>query len=240
MNTAALARVADNGFAGGQERHADAHSGSTCRSDGTRAVLLGVGNILLNDEGVGVRAVERYVASHTLADGVVALDGGTSAMEMLEDLENLDLLVVVDCVRVGQPPATVVVLTGDEVPAFFRQRLSPHQVGLSDVFATLLLTGRAPRELVVIGVQPVDIGVDMRLTPAVEACVPRVLDEIHTVLAQHGYASPRGPVDAVAMTIAAASVAAASAAVSVVPVAASAAVASVAAAGAGAHAGAYR
>jgi hydrogenase maturation protease len=113
-------------------------------------------------------------------------------MEMLDELENLDLLVVVDCVRVGRPPASVVVLTGDEVPAFFRQRLSPHQVGLSDVFATMLLTGRAPQAIVVIGVQPVAIELSMSLTQEVEAVMPEVLDAIHASFEANGYTvSPR-------------------------------------------------
>jgi hydrogenase maturation protease len=152
-----------------------------------RAVLLGVGNILLTDEGVGVKSVLRFADENVLPAGVEVLDGGTCAMEMLEELENLDLLVVADCVRVGQPPASVVVLTGDEVPAFFRQRLSPHQVGLSDVFATLLLTGRAPRAIVVIGVQPVAIETGLALTPEVEAAVPRVLAAIGDAFEREGY-----------------------------------------------------
>lgn len=152
-----------------------------------RAVLLGVGNILLTDEGVGVRAIERFERQFELPDNVAVLDGGTSAMEMLDDLEDLDLLVVVDCVRVGKAPASVVVLTEDEVPAFFRQRLSPHQVGLSDVFATMLLTGRAPKAIVVIGVQPVEIGLSMELTPQVEAVMPTVLDAIGAAFGSRGY-----------------------------------------------------
>ncbi len=157
-----------------------------------RAVLLGVGNILLGDEGVGVRSIERFAAEYHLPEGVEALDGGTSAMEMLEDLEGLDLLVVVDCVRVGKPPASVVVLTGDEVPAFFRQRLSPHQVGLSDVFATLLLTGRAPRAIVVVGVQPVDVALSLALTPEVEAAVPLAVEAVRWAFEREGYAvAPR-------------------------------------------------
>lgn len=152
-----------------------------------RAVLLGVGNLLLDDEGVGVRAVERFTAGHALPDGVAAIDGGTSAMELLDELEDLDLLVVVDCVRVGRPPASVVVLAGDEVPVFFRQRLSPHQVGLSDVFATLELTGRAPRAIVVIGVQPVSVELDMRLSAPVEAAMPAVLAAIRATFAAEGY-----------------------------------------------------
>jgi len=154
------------------------------RSDATRrVVLLGVGNILLSDEGVGVRIVEAFAARHMLPDWVQVLDGGTCAMEMLEDLENLDLLVIADCVRVGADPGSLVVLSDEQVPAFFRTRLSPHQVGLSDVLATLHLTGRAPRKVVVIGVQPVSMSLGMELTDPVRALLPAALARIESILA---------------------------------------------------------
>ncbi|MCB1890290.1 MAG: hydrogenase maturation protease [Rhodocyclaceae bacterium] len=155
-----------------------------------RAVLLGVGNILLTDEGVGVRLVEQLERDCRLAPGLVVLDGGTAAMELLEDLEDLDLLVIADCVRVGQPPASVVVLKDDAVPSFFRARLSPHQVGLSDVLATLEITERAPNHVVVVGVQPVDVSLGLEQSEAVRAVMPEALAAIHAALAEYGYACP--------------------------------------------------
>jgi hydrogenase maturation protease len=151
-----------------------------------RAVLLGVGNILLSDEGVGVRLVERYAATYRLPEWVQVLDGGTCAMEMLEELENLDLLIIADCVRVGQPPASLVVLKDEAVPAFFRMRVSPHQVGLSDVLATLHLTERAPKRVVVIGVQPVSMDLGMELTSAVQARLPEALAAIRAAFDEAG------------------------------------------------------
>ena len=112
-----------------------------------RIAVLGLGNILLSDEGVGVRAVEGLAASWQTPAEVELVDGGTCAMEMLEQLEDLDTLIVVDCVRGNRTPATPVVLKGADVPVFFRTKLSPHQVGLSDVLASLEFTGRAPKEL---------------------------------------------------------------------------------------------
>ena len=154
------------------------------------AILLGVGNILLTDEGVGVRLIEQLQAGYCIPPELTLLDGGTSAMELLEDLENLDLLVIADCVRVGQPPATVVVLKDDEVPSFFRARLSPHQVGLSDVLATLEFTERAPRHVVVVGVQPVDVSLGMEQSLPVQAIMPEALQAIRDALAEHGLATP--------------------------------------------------
>ncbi|BAL26083.1 HyaD/HybD family hydrogenase maturation endopeptidase [Azoarcus sp. KH32C] len=155
-----------------------------------RAVLLGVGNILLTDEGVGVRLVEELQAGYEIPEVLEVIDGGTAAMELLEDLENLDLLVIADCVRVGQPPASVVVLKDDEVPAFFRARISPHQVGLSDVLATLEITERAPRHVVVVGVQPVDISTSMEQTAPVRAAMPVALQAIRDALAEYGLQTP--------------------------------------------------
>lgn len=140
-----------------------------------RIVVLGIGNILLSDEGVGVRVVERLEAEYRLPPAVEVIDGGTCGMEMLEQLENLDALIVVDCVRCGQPPATPVLLKDDDVPVFFKTKLSPHQVSLSDVLASLEFTDKAPKKTVIIGMQPVSMDTGMELTPAVAARVDELL-----------------------------------------------------------------
>ncbi len=140
-----------------------------------RIVVLGVGNILLTDEGVGVRVVEELGSRYRLPPEVELIDGGTCGMEFLEQLENLDALIVVDCVRCRQPPATPVLLTGEQVPVFFKTKLSPHQVGLCDVLASLELTGRAPRETVIVGMQPVSMALGMDLSPEVAARLPELL-----------------------------------------------------------------
>lgn len=140
-----------------------------------RVVILGIGNILLTDEGVGVRAVELLERKYRLPPGVEIIDGGTCAMEMLEQLENLDALIVIDCVRCGQPPATPILLKDDDVPVFFRTKLSPHQVGLSDVLASLEFVGRAPGRTVIIGMQPVSMTLGMELSSEVAARLPELL-----------------------------------------------------------------
>lgn len=140
-----------------------------------RIAVLGLGNILLSDEGVGVRVVEALAAGWQTPAEVELVDGGTCAMEMLEQLEDLDTLIVVDCVRGNRPPATPVVLKGADVPVFFRTKLSPHQVGLSDVLASLEFTGRAPRETVIIGIEPASMALGMGLSPAVAERLPELL-----------------------------------------------------------------
>ncbi|MDR2187290.1 MAG: HyaD/HybD family hydrogenase maturation endopeptidase [Azonexus sp.] len=151
----------------------------------TQNVVLGIGNILLSDEGVGVRVVEA-LAGDDWPEDVQLIDGGTCGMELLEQLEDLDLLVVVDCVRGGRPPGTPVVLRDEAVPVFFRTKLSPHQVSLSDVLATLELTGRAPRQTVIIGIEPESLALGMELTPTVAARLPELLALTRGELEKHG------------------------------------------------------
>ncbi|WP_295007365.1 HyaD/HybD family hydrogenase maturation endopeptidase [uncultured Dechloromonas sp.] len=141
----------------------------------TKIVVLGIGNILLTDEGVGVRVIEALEEKYALPPDVEVIDGGTCGMEMLEQLEDLDGLVVVDCVRCKQPPATPVLLQGDDVPVFFKTKLSPHQVSLSDVLASLEFTGRAPKSIAIVGMQPVSMSLGMELSPEVEARIPDLL-----------------------------------------------------------------
>ncbi len=151
-----------------------------------RVVVLGIGNILMSDEGVGVHAVEALQQRFTLPDNVEVVDGGTTGMELLPDLQGARHLIVVDAVRVGAPPATVVRLEGEEVPAFFKTKLSPHQVGLCDVLAALRFSGGAPDRVVLIGVQPVSLDMAMQLSPEVAACLDRVLELVVAELAAIG------------------------------------------------------
>lgn len=143
-----------------------------------RIVVLGVGNILLTDEGVGVRAVEQLGHDYRLPPEVEIIDGGTTGMEMLEDLSGVDHLIIVDAVRSGKPPATMVRIAGDDVPVFFKTKLSPHQIGLSDVLATLAFMGEQPGSITVIGVEPASLGTAMALSPQVEALLPRVVAQL--------------------------------------------------------------
>lgn len=152
----------------------------------SQVVVLGIGNILLSDEGVGVRAIEALRQRFELSSDVEVIDGGTSAMELLDDLSHARLLIVVDAVKAGRPPASIVHLTGDDVPVFFRSKLSPHQIGLSDVLASLELLGEAPQETIIVGIQPVSLSLGMELSAEVKAILPDVLELVVADLRSHG------------------------------------------------------
>jgi hydrogenase maturation protease len=139
-----------------------------------RVVVLGVGNLVMGDEGLGVRCVQRLEAEHALPDDVAIVDGGTSTHELLEDLENLDLLVIVDAVATGGPPGSLVRLEGDAVPSTLSNTMSPHQHGIHDLLGTLRLLGREPGRVVVHGVVPVRMKLGFDLSPEIAAAMPEL------------------------------------------------------------------
>jgi hydrogenase maturation protease len=151
------------------------------------AVVLGIGNTILTDEAAGVRTVEALEQAYRMPSNVLVIDGGTSGMEMIEDLSNLDFLLVIDVVKTGAAPGTLVKIAGAEIPVFFRDKLSPHQIGLPDVLASLELLDAIPKEIVVLGVEPISLELGMDMTPAIAATIPQLMAQAVDELIQRGY-----------------------------------------------------
>ncbi|MBK7326954.1 MAG: HyaD/HybD family hydrogenase maturation endopeptidase [Propionivibrio sp.] len=152
-----------------------------------RAVVLGIGNTILTDEAAGVRVVEALERGYALPANVLAIDGGTSGMEMIEDLSDLDFLIVVDVVKTGAAPGTVVKIDGADIPVFFRSKLSPHQIALPDVLASLELLGTMPREIIVLGVEPISLELGMEMTTTVAERIPQLVGMVVEELTSRNY-----------------------------------------------------
>jgi hydrogenase maturation protease len=121
------------------------------------ALVLGIGNVLWADEGFGVRAVEAVHAAYAFPESVALQDGGTLGLNLYEAIATARRVLVFDAIDFRLPPGTLRVLRDDEVPAWGRVRLSPHQVGFNDVLALARFHERAPETIVAIGVQPVTL-----------------------------------------------------------------------------------
>lgn len=152
-----------------------------------RAVVLGIGNTILTDEAAGVRAVEMLERHYRLGNNVQVLDGGTSGMEMIEDLSDIDFLIVIDVVKTGAAAGTLVKIAGDEIPVFFRRKLSPHQIGLPDVLASLELLDALPKEVVVLGVEPISLELGLEMSSTIAEKIPQLVEMAVTELAARGY-----------------------------------------------------
>ncbi|RXH36775.1 hydrogenase formation protein HupD [Bradyrhizobium nanningense] len=126
--------------------------------DKKRILVLGIGNILWADEGFGVRAVEEFHRLYAVADNVTVLDGGTQGLYLVSFLERADCLIVFDAIDYGLLPGQLKLVRDDEVPKFTgAKKVSLHQTGFQEVLSAADLLGRRPREIALIGCQPLDL-----------------------------------------------------------------------------------
>jgi len=154
-------------------------------------LVLGLGNILLSDDGVGVRVAERLIERYHFPPEVQVMDGGTLGLDLLGYVEDADRLVVVDALDVGARPGTLARLVDDEVPAFLAPKISPHQMGLADLLAASRLSGHFPDELVLWGVQPESLDVGLELSPTVAAQVESLVERVLAELNRRGIVPAR-------------------------------------------------
>ena len=141
-------------------------------------LVLGVGNILLQDEGLGVRAVERLAAIYDLPENVELLDGGTLSLDLLPRLDGVEALLLVDAVRAGGPAGALVRLEGDAIQAALAVKMSVHQVGLQELLAVSAFQGTRQPRVVLWGMEPAAIDWGLELSPTVAAGMEALVEVI--------------------------------------------------------------
>jgi len=151
-----------------------------------RAVVLGLGNILNRDEGVGVQCLESLRRRLGPVEGLEILDGGVLGMDLLPLVESTDTLLVLDAVDAQKPPGTVVELAGPDIPLYSQVKISWHQVTFQEVLHLAQVRNRLPRRLHLVGVQPADVAIGTDLSPVVEAALPAVTERAVRVLSDWG------------------------------------------------------
>ena len=156
-------------------------------SSAEQALVLGVGNILWADEGFGVRCVEAFAQRYADSERVIVADGGTQGLYLVDLLRKYDPVVIFDAVDFGDAPGTMRVVHNDDIPAFIgAHKMSLHQAGLQDVIACAKLLGDCAGNMLLVGVQPVeleDYGGSLR--PGVRAAIPAALAIAVDYLATH-------------------------------------------------------
>jgi hydrogenase maturation protease len=132
-------------------------------------LVIGLGNVVLSDDGLGVHAVRRLRERYEIGDGVELVEGGTAGLLLLPYLSDARRVIVVDAIDTGAAPGTLVRLEGEDWATAFAIRMTPHDVGLADLLGAAQLSGAWPRELVLHGAQPASTHIGTDLTTAVAA-----------------------------------------------------------------------
>lgn len=158
---------------------------------GTGTLVIGLGNPLMTDDGIGLAALERLGEDWIVPDDVQLSDGGTWGLRLLPQIEDARRLLLLDAIDVGGTPGSVVVLERPEIPRYLRQELSPHQVGLRDVLALAELRGRLPPETVAMGIQPTRVELGDRVSPETLAALEELVDRAADRLVRWGHAMAR-------------------------------------------------
>jgi len=143
----------------------------------------------MNDDAAGVLVVQHLAEKFDFSKELTLLDGGTLGLDILPHLEGIDRLLVVDAVETGGVPGTVIRMTGDDIPLALATKVSPHQMGLKDLLLVADLQGHAPSEMVLWGVQPGSIEMDIELSPEVADAVEILKDKVLGELQSWGIAA---------------------------------------------------
>lgn len=140
-----------------------------------RIAVLGLGNLMRADDAVGMLAIAAMRADPRLPASIPVIEGGTLGLDLLHPLDGVTHLLALDAIDTGTAPGTLLRFAGEAIDDLPIGK-SVHLLGFSDLIGAMRLTGGAPGEIVVLGVQPQTIGWGTELTPPVQAALPALLD----------------------------------------------------------------
>lgn len=148
-------------------------------------LVLGLGNILLRDEGVGVRVVQA-AEQRTRPPGVELFDGATAGLDLLDVLAHREKVIVIDAIDGACAPGTVLRLRADDLVSDHRESISLHEIGFLETLTIARQLGIAPKEVIIIGVQPHEVSCGLDLSPEMARRVPKIIELIWQELEQDG------------------------------------------------------
>lgn len=163
-------------------------------TDSKNALVLGVGNTLMKDDGVGVAAALGFADAYRLPENVFCLDGGVQGINLLSAIEGVTHLIVIDAVLNGLPPGTIKRYEWDDVKdlPWLKGKGSAHGIGLRELLSLAGLDGK-PRHIVILGVTPKDVGPGLSLDPVVKNRLPRITLKIRAALEDMGFTITKEP-----------------------------------------------
>ena len=149
-------------------------------------VVLGVGNILLTDEGLGVHVVEDLKANYTFTPQISLIDGGTMGMELLTYMRGMKKILLIDAVNSGEAPGTIYEFPHRELEQYFTDHISVHEVGMQDILRIRAIQENPLEDAIVIGVEPESLDVGFEPSAPVQKALPEVKERVLRVLREWG------------------------------------------------------
>ena len=160
-----------------------------CTSNPRKILVMGIGNTLQQDDGIGIHVTETFRSGHGAHPNLDIIDGGTIGLSLLPEIEDADAVIIVDASEIGEKPGTMRIFRNEEIDRQISgKRRTVHEVALADLFSAAAIRGRSPEERVLIAIQPASTGTGLDPTPDVRAAIPRACEAISTLTHrwQHG------------------------------------------------------
>ncbi len=145
---------------------------------GIDIAVVGIGNVLLSDDGVGVFVLNELKSRKEIPGNVELIDGGTMGLDLLPFIEEKKRVIFIDAVDFKAEPGTIGELNNSEIPHYFSSKLSVHQIALPDMIAAGQLLGTMPEEMCLIGIQPRTIETGYGLSPEIQGRVDRLIAKV--------------------------------------------------------------
>jgi len=139
-------------------------------------VIIGIGNILLQDDGVGVHVIKQ-LEDEKLPSTIELVDGGTSTLDMLGFFLDFKKVIVVDCLRAGLKPGTIYKIKPEDIKNYKKENLSIHDVQILDVARMANMMNKYP-EVVIFGIEPEKISLDLEMTEIMVSKIPEIIRNI--------------------------------------------------------------
>ena len=158
-------------------------------------LILGLGNVLYSDDGLGALSVHLVEQQYEIPDGVRVADGGTLGLLLLPLFQQARRIVMVDAIHYpGLVPGELVRLESDEVAPVVQNRLSPHQVGVADLLNGARVLGEMPDELILLGLVPESLAFDVGLSAVVDRQMPALVRRVIAEAERMGHVlRPKAP-----------------------------------------------
>ncbi len=137
--------------------------------------ILGIGNTLYTDEGLGVHALSPLEELYGMDEQVEIVDGSTDGMSLLGPVEDTDYLIIIDAINAGKEGGSIIELRGNDIPAYYGVKMSIHQLGFQEVLLASKLREKYPKNIVMIGMQPTSLELGIGLSATNEAKLPELV-----------------------------------------------------------------
>ena len=144
--------------------------------DSGRISVLGIGNILLSDEGVGVHAVNAIKKKYAFSPEIELMDGGTMGLDLLPVFQTQDKIIIIDAVDFKKEPGHVGAIEGNKIPTVLNTKLSVHHIGFSDLLYAAKLTRETPPEVYLVGIQPKSFDVGLEMTDEIRSHLDYIIE----------------------------------------------------------------